>query len=84
MIKRILAFCVAVAMTISASAQAEAGSLIWQPNVGVTYTTGIVDGLSDPVDGALGLTANDEKLVGKFVTPEQQARIAEDMLKFFS
>ncbi len=34
--------------------------------------------------GALGLTANDEKLVGKFVTPEQQARIAEDMLKFFS
>ena len=55
-------FVVAVAMTISASAQAEAGSLIWQPNVGVTYTTGIVDGLSDPVDGALGLTAGVEAM----------------------
>ena len=62
MIKRIFAFVVAVAMTISVSAQAEAGSLTWQPNVGLTYTTGIVDGLSDPVDGALGLTAGVEAM----------------------
>ena len=56
MIKRIFVLVVAVAMSISASAQSEAGSLTWQPNVGVTYTTGIVDGLDDPVDGAYGLT----------------------------
>ena len=62
MIKRILAFCVAVAMTISASAQAEAGSLTWQPNVGVTYTTGIVDDRNEPVDGAFGLTAGVEAM----------------------
>ena len=56
MIKRIFVLVVAVAMSISASAQSEAGSLTWQPNVGVTYTYGIVDGLNDPVDGAYGLT----------------------------
>ena len=56
MIKRIFVLVVAVAMSISASAQSDAGSLTWQPNVGVTYTTGIVDGLDDPVDGAYGLT----------------------------
>ena len=56
MIKRIFVLVVAVAMAISASAQSDAGSLTWQPNVGVTYTTGIVDGLDDPVDGAYGLT----------------------------
>ncbi len=48
MIKRFFAFVLAVAMAISASAQSDAGSLTWQPNVGVTYTTGIVDGLDDP------------------------------------
>lgn len=56
MIKRIFVLVVAVAMSISASAQSEAGSLTWQPNVGVTYTYGIVDGLNDPVDAAYGLT----------------------------
>lgn len=62
MIKRLIMFVVAVAMTISASAQAEAGKFTLKPNVGVTYTTGIVDGLSDPVDGALGLTAGVEAM----------------------
>ena len=56
MIKRIFVLVVAVAMAISASAQSDAGSLTWQPNVGVTYTYGIVDGLNDPVDAAYGLT----------------------------
>ena len=56
MIKRLFVFVIVVAMAISASAQSEAGSLTWQPNVGVTYTYGIVDGLDNPVEGAYGLT----------------------------
>jgi len=32
----------------------------------------------------LGLSKNDQVLVAKFVTPEQQARIAENMLGFFA
>lgn len=62
MIKRFFVFVLAVAMTISASAQAEAGSLTWQPNVGVTYTTGIVDDRNEPVDAAFGLTAGVEAM----------------------
>ena len=56
MMKKIITLTTAALMAISASAQSDAGSLTWQPNVGVTYTTGIVDGLDDPVDGAYGLT----------------------------
>lgn len=62
MIKRFFVFVLAVAMTISASAQAEAGSLTWQPNVGVTYTTGIVDDRNEPVDAAFGFTAGIEAM----------------------
>ena len=32
----------------------------------------------------LGLSHNDQVLIAKFVTPEQQARIAENMLGFFA
>ena len=32
----------------------------------------------------LGLSQNDQALVAKFVTPEQQARIAENILGFFA
>ena len=32
----------------------------------------------------LGLSQNDQALVAKFVTPEQQARIEEDILRFFA
>lgn len=31
----------------------------------------------------LGLSQNDQAIVAKFVTPEQQARIAESMARFF-
>ena len=32
----------------------------------------------------LGLSLNDQAIVAKFVSPEQQARIAENMLGFFA
>lgn len=32
----------------------------------------------------LGLSANDQALVEKYITPEQQARIAENMLGYFA
>ena len=37
-----------------------------------------------PDVSALGLSANDQALIARYVTPEQQARIAEDMLGFFA
>ena len=55
-------FVVAVAMTISASAQAEAGKFTLKPNVGVTYTTGVVDGRINSIEGAFGLTAGVEAM----------------------
>ena len=56
MIKRILVFVVAVAMAFSASAQSEVGSITWQPNVGVTHTSAIVEGRNSVLDGAYGIT----------------------------
>lgn len=44
-------------MAISASAQAEAGSITLQPNVGVTYTSATGDATADP---AIALTAGVE------------------------
>ena len=34
--------------------------------------------------GELGLTAADQALIAKYVTPEQQARISENMLGYFA
>ena len=62
MIKKLIMFVVAVAMTISASAQAEAGKFTLKPNVGVTYTTGVVDGRINSIEGAFGLTAGIEAM----------------------
>jgi hypothetical protein len=56
MIKRIFVFVVAVAMAFSASAQSEVGSITWQPNVGVTHTSAIVEGRNSVLDGAYGIT----------------------------
>ena len=56
MIKRIFVFVVAVAMAFSASAQSEVGSITWQPNVGVTHTSAIIEGRNSVLDGAYGIT----------------------------
>ena len=56
MIKRIFVFVVAVAVAFSASAQSEVGSITWQPNVGVTHTSAIVEGRNSVLDGAYGIT----------------------------
>ena len=56
MIKRIFVFVVAVAMAFSASAQSEVGSITWQPNIGVTHTSAIVEGRNSVLDGAYGIT----------------------------
>jgi hypothetical protein len=56
MIKRIFVFVVAVAMAFSASAQSEVGSITWQPNMGVTHTSAIVEGRNSVLDGAYGIT----------------------------
>lgn len=62
MIKRFFAFVLAATMAISASAQPEAGSLTWQPNVGITYTTATLDDYKGTADGAVGLTAGVEAM----------------------
>lgn len=56
MIKRIFVFVVAVAVAFSASAQSEVGSITWQPNIGVTHTSAIVEGRNSVLDGAYGIT----------------------------
>jgi hypothetical protein len=56
MIKRIFVFVVAFAMAFSASAQSEVGSITWQPNIGVTHTSAIVEGRNSVLDGAYGIT----------------------------
>ena len=41
-------------------------------------------GLGKKTDvSGLNLSANDQALVSRYVTPEQQARISEDVLKYF-
>ena len=62
MIKRIFVFVVAVAMAFSASAQSEVGSITWQPNVGVTHTSAIVEGRNSVLDGAYGITLGVEAM----------------------
>ena len=58
----------------------EAASLDALSNYGLA-----ISGLGkNPDVTALGLTQNDQAIVGRFVTPEQQARISDDMLAFFA
>ena len=57
--KKLLAVIATAFITISASAQSEAGSFTLKPNVGFTYTTATCD-LGDGRDGAFALTAGVE------------------------
>lgn len=55
--KKIFALIATAFMAISVSAQSEAGSFTFMPNVGITYTTATGDATADP---AIGLTAGVE------------------------
>lgn len=58
----------------------DANSLEALGNYGMAFS-----GLNKKTDvSALGLSLNDQITVGKYVSPDQQARIAEDMLKYFA
>lgn len=59
--KKLLTITAAAFMAISASAQSEAGSLTWKPNVGFTYTTPTSD-LGRYADGGFGITAGVEAM----------------------
>lgn len=59
--KKILSIIAVAFMAISASAQSEAGSLSWKPNVGITYSTATGDA-GKGVDGRIGLTAGVEAM----------------------
>ena len=61
MMKKIITIITAAFMAISASAQSEAGSLTWKPNVGMTYTTA-TGFLGKYSDGAVGVTAGVEAM----------------------
>ena len=61
MMKKIITLTAAALMAISASAQSEAGSLTWKPNVGITYTTA-TGFLGKYSDGAVGVTAGVEAM----------------------
>ena len=61
MMKKIITVIAAAFMAISASAQSEVGSLSWQPNMGITYTTATSD-LGEWADGAVALTAGVEAM----------------------
>ena len=59
--KKILSFIAVAFMAISVSAQSEAGSLSWKPNVGITYST--VTGNSDDESAAdIAITAGVEAM----------------------
>lgn len=59
--KKILSIIATTFMAISVSAQSEAGSLSWKPNVGITYST--VTGNSDEdSSGGIALTAGVEAM----------------------
>ena len=59
--KKILSIIAVAFMAISTSAQSEAGSLSWKPNVGITYSSASGD-LGKVVDGRIGLTAGVEAM----------------------
>ena len=61
MMKKIITVIATAFMAISASAQSEVGSLSWQPNMGITYTTATSD-LGEWADGAVALTAGVEAM----------------------
>lgn len=59
--KKFFTMIAAALMAVSASAQSEAGSLTWKPNVGITYTTATSD-YGKGTNGAVGLTAGVEAM----------------------
>ena len=61
MMKKIITVIATAFMAVSASAQSEVGSLTWQPNVGVTYTTATSD-LGEFADGAIAITTGVEAM----------------------
>ena len=62
--KKLLTITTTALMAISASAQSEAGSLTWKPNVGITISTvtGVDDDVKDDRGAAVGLTAGVEAM----------------------
>lgn len=57
----------------------EANSLDALGNYGMAFS-----GMNKKTDvSALGLSAHDQNVVGKYVTPEQQTRISEDIINYF-
>lgn len=60
--------------------RADANSLEALGNYGLAFT-GLSDKKTDV--SALGLGLHDQIAVGKYVTPDQQDRITEDMMKYF-
>lgn len=59
--KKIFTIIVATFMAISVSAQSEAGSLSWKPNVGITYST-ITGDPDDESSSSIALTAGVEAM----------------------
>ena len=53
--KKVITIIATAFIAISASAQSEVGSLTWQPNAGVTYTTATSE-LGEWADGAVSIT----------------------------
>lgn len=60
--------------------QTDANSLEALGNYGLAFS-GLNNKKTDV--SALGLDLHDQITVGKYVNPDQQARIAEDMMKYF-
>ena len=62
--KKLLTITAAALMAISASAQSEAGSLTWKPNVGITVASvvDVDDDIKDSRSSAIGLTAGVEAM----------------------
>ena len=48
------------------------------------YGKAFLDMNKKPDLAGLGLSANDQALIAKYITPEQQARISEDILGYFN
>lgn len=61
MMKKVITIIATAFIAISASAQSELGSLTWQPNAGVTYTTATSE-LGEWADGAVSITTGVEAM----------------------
>lgn len=59
--KKVITIIATAFIAISASAQSEVGSLTWQPNAGITYTTATSE-LGEWADGAVSITTGVEAM----------------------